>query len=248
MEEHHGEGAGVGGGHEAGVDGLHHCWGWGGCGWGACGGHTSGNGHTSGGHGHGLHFLARILEGGLCDRVVLGHEVELDHVVLGGLDALGGVDEAGGAADGDLEVGVGKQCFRGVGVKVERAYSVGRLWWLDGSVHLLHLGAAACVGRDDDDGVGGVHHGVAAAITSFVSLHVPSFTFGLDHLCAARFLAVHPLALLAGLILLALSHHLARYEGNQSAGEAGREEQCTSHGDRCGFAKREHGGLRKVLL
>lgn len=46
--------------------------------------------------------------------MVLGHEVELDHVVLGGLDTLGGVDETGRAADGDLEVGISIRWFREV--------------------------------------------------------------------------------------------------------------------------------------
>jgi len=125
LQHQHWGGAGVGGGHEAGVDGWGH-------GHATCrghpsgghpsgghpsgghpsgghpsgghpsGGHPSGNGHTTGGHGHGLHFLAWFLEGGLRDGVVLGHEIELDHVVLGGLDALGGVDEARRAADSDL--------------------------------------------------------------------------------------------------------------------------------------------------
>lgn len=105
LQHQHWGGAGVGGGHEAGVDGWGH-------GHATCrghpsgrhpsGGHPCGNGHTTGGHGHGLHFLAWFLEGGLRDGVVLGHEIELDHVVLGGLDALGGVDEARRAADSDL--------------------------------------------------------------------------------------------------------------------------------------------------
>jgi hypothetical protein len=94
LQHQHWGGAGVGGGHEAGVDGWGH-------GHATCRGHPSG-GHPSGGHGHGLHFLAWFLEGGLRDGVVLGHEIELDHVVLGGLDALGGVDEARRAADSDL--------------------------------------------------------------------------------------------------------------------------------------------------
>jgi len=96
-----------------------------------------------------------------------------------------------------------------------------RLWWLDCGVHLLGLRVSAGVGRDDDDGVGDVHHSVGAtAVTIFVSLHVPVLAFGLGHLRAAHFLAgrlrathllaVHLLALLAGLILLALLHHLTR--------------------------------------
>lgn len=133
-----------------------------------------------------------------------------------------------------------------------------RLWRLDGGVHLLCLRATACVGRDDDDRAGGVHHGVAAAITIFVSLHIPVLAFGFGHLRATRFfaghvptthlLAIHILAGLARLILLASFHHLARYMRDQSADEAGREEECTSHSDRCEFAKPEHGGLRRVLL
>ncbi len=96
-----------------------------------------------------------------------------------------------------------------------------RLWWLDCGVHLLGLRVSAGVGRDDDDGVGDVHHSVGAtAVTIFVSLHVPVLAFGLGHLRAAHFLAgrlrathllaVHLLALLAGLILLALLHYLTR--------------------------------------
>ena len=100
LQHQHWGGAGVGGGHEAGVDGWGH--GHATCRGHPSGGHPSGNGHTTGGHGHGLHFLAWFLEGGLRDGVVLGHEIELDHVVLGGLDALGGVDEARRAADSDL--------------------------------------------------------------------------------------------------------------------------------------------------
>lgn len=155
--------------------------------------------------------------------MILGHEVELDHVVLGGLDALRGVDEAGGAADGDLGDGCQYVVLErsGSGDR-EGTYSVRCLWRPDRSVHLLGLRAAACVGRDDDDGVDDVHHGVGtAAVTIFVSLHVPVLAFGLGHLCAAHFLAghllathllaVHLLTLLSGLILLALLHHLARH-------------------------------------
>lgn len=40
-----------------------------------------------------LHGHTGLAEGGLCDRVVLRHEVKLDHITRSGLDGIRGVDK-----------------------------------------------------------------------------------------------------------------------------------------------------------
>ena len=87
------------------------------------------------------------------------------------------------------------------------AYSVSRCWWLDRSIHLLCLGVATCIGRDEDDRV--VDDDVDAAFITLVTLAATALVFRLCHLHGvhshgARLLAL--LTLLALLILLILLH------------------------------------------
>ena len=70
------------------------------------------------------------------------------------------------------------------------AYGVCCCWWLNGVVHLLGLGVAACVGGDDDDRVDDFDNG-AATLTTLVTAVL---AIGLGHLHSIHLLVVHLLA------------------------------------------------------